>query len=193
MSFDSIGAENARMASRMNSGSSTTGTGEDANESMVEGINEFEAEKGEKRIMHRYRNCRVKKVWVEMAGPVSNRGCGGSCISSAVIAGKAYTFFTTFISINTLSKALANELAMSATNASAQLAPRKGCNSRRKLDDSEKPVNLTGFMHRRTLTEGILASFMALDYVVRLRGWVKSASVLFWNLTGALLKNICRV
>ena len=180
MSFDSVAAENARRASRLNSANSAAhGTGQDVK------ISESEAVNGRNSMDHTYRNCGVQKVYVELPGPVSNRGCGGTGLSSAVIAYKAYTFFTKFISINTLSKALSDEIAMSATNASAQPTPRKGCDSRRKLDDSEKPVNLMGFMHRRTLTEGILASFMALDYYMRIYGWVKIAKVLCWELDGS--------
>ena len=95
MSFDSVAAENARRASRLNSANrAARGTKQDANESDVEEISESEAVNGKKRIVHGYRNCGIQKVFMELPGPVSNRGCGGTGISSAVIACKVYTFFT---------------------------------------------------------------------------------------------------
>ena len=61
------------------------GTGQDANKSAVEEISDSEAVNGKKRIVHTYRNCGIQKVFVELPGPVSNRGCGGTGLSSAVI------------------------------------------------------------------------------------------------------------
>ena len=40
-------------------------------------------------------------------------------------------------------------------------------------------------MSRKALTEGILASFLALDYFVRLRRWVTTAKVLYLELDGS--------
>ena len=186
MSSRSIGKENDQFSSRMKSASSAVRTGEAINEAKE--MKEIEDEETtQTKNMNRYRNVAVRRVWMQWAGPVKKRPNGGTMIAEAAIASRAHTFFTNYISIRTLAKGLANELALFATEARAELAPRKGFDTRRHVSASttEKPVNLTGFMSRLVLTEGILASLMALDFFVRTREWVKTSKLLYLEVDGS--------
>ena len=137
----------------------------------------------------RYSNIASDTVWIKMPGPVRKRlnapSSGGTAIAESVISGRLLSFFESYVSIRTLAKLLPQELEHAGQEVLVHFAPRKGCDSRRLMDTTDKPINLTGRMCRTTLTDAVHASYLSLDSVIRQNKWIGQSAVLSINMDGS--------
>ena len=195
LSTTSIAEDNRRQAARMGRAVGiieSEGSGEaspcaaEQELSRSDDIEESEAVKPRKGFECRYSNAASSTVWVKMQGPVQKRLCGGGTrIAEELIARRLLTFFTSSISMQTLSKTMPQELEFAALEVRAAFEPRKGYGSRRSKDTIGKPINLTGRMCRKTLSEGLHAAYLSLDLELREQKWVEKCSVLSIGVDGS--------
>jgi len=127
---------------------------------------------------HRYSNTAVSEVYLKTFGPNMKRsfGIGGTEKDPGFLASMVISFFTTCISISSLCKVAAEQIESRTLAAKAVLSPLGDSASRRKVS-TEKPINITGHTSRATLTDGICAAYLAIDFLAREKELVSSADV----------------
>ena len=114
-----------------------------------------------------------------------NGDSGGSCKDLQSLMTKAFIFFTNFVSIKTLVSDSGMALAIAANDeALVQFSPRKHFQSRRKVK-VEKPLNVTGFMCRKTLTHGLHACMLAFDKSIVRKNIITQALVVSVSVDGS--------
>jgi hypothetical protein len=115
-----------------------------------------------KPVQQTFRRIAMDSITYVTQGTNSKRACGGTCKNEASLFSMVIVWFTTWISIRALCNARPALLEASVQSARAVLTPRASYASRRALP-SGKPVDITGHVSRKTLTDAIIAGLIALD------------------------------
>ena len=127
---------------------------------------------------HQYSNTAVSEVYLKTFGPNMKRssGVGGTEKDPGFLASMIISFFTTCISIRALCNIAADQIEARTLAAKAVFSPLGDRASRKKVSE-EKPINITGHTSRATITDGIGAANLAIDYLAREKELVSSADV----------------
>ena len=193
LSTRSIAEDNMAQAARMARASGTEGygkpseastcaAGQEISRSDAGGEEQESVQPRDGSKCHQYSNVACSHVWIKTDGPVRTRHqIGGTSIAESVILSRLMTFFQNYISIRTLSEGMPQEL----ENAALEVRAEFDHHSRRSIDKISKTINLTGHACRKTLTESLHASFLALDLCARKESWLKNSAVLTVNVDGS--------
>jgi hypothetical protein len=115
---------------------------------------------------HGYSNFGTETVTLVMPGPNRKRaGIGGTEKSEAALLSQVISFLETNISLNSHTKVMPNQLGTAAISVSAVFEPRRGRGRRLACPTGTEgtPVNAIGMICPKTLTNGVHATFLALD------------------------------
>ena len=163
-----------------------------ADQAMLQGTTVEEPERSAKRrrSQNSYSNIATNTVWIQLNGMNTIRsGIGGVSTSEAVLIPRIGAFFQNFVSIKTLSQGMPLQLQMAAKEVRAEFAARSGYESRRMsdeaLDKKGVPINVTGNMCRKTLTDAIHASYLCLDRLIIQENWFKNCTSICVNMDGS--------
>jgi len=131
-----------------------------------------------------YINSGANTVTLILPGPNRKRdGIGGTEKSEAALLPQIFAFLESSTSLNSITRTTVNQLGAAAIEVKADFEARQGYSRRLACPTGTegKPVNVLGYIGRKTLTKGIHAFYLALDKLVRIQKLVSTSDTLTIN------------